>query len=160
MRTVSAMKSNSWFLGGWTHFVTVAYANSITPTRHCSMISLKRYFTSSKVNNLPFCSTSSSHFCTIVAVEEGEVGRRHVPIIDFRQFPEWEARNNDSCGNSYIRRRDTEVCMVFEYHLGGLLASIGGHVGYSSMMLVNENESHCLAETRKSRVPYRWLVKR
>ena len=45
-----------------------------------------------------------------------------MPKVDFRQFQEWEAQNDDSLDKIHIQRRDNEAVMVVEYHLGGRLA--------------------------------------
>ena len=59
---------------------------------------------------------SSSHIFAIVAVVEVEVGRQHVPKVDFREFWECEFQNNASCAKAHIQRRDPEVGMVFVFH--------------------------------------------
>ena len=62
-------------------------------------------------------SMSSLLFCAIVAVVEVEVGRRLLLIIDFREFQS-EPQNGGSLAKMLVRRRDSEVGMVIEYHLG------------------------------------------
>ena len=65
----------------------------------------------------------SSHFCSIVAVIEVNFGRVHLLEIEFREFQEYEPQNNASRAKLHIRRSDTEVGMVTEYHLGGRLGA-------------------------------------
>ena len=73
-------------------------------------------------------STSSSHFCAIVAVTEADFGQYHVPIGEFREFQECEAQNKVSRAKICIERGDAEAWMIVPYHLGGRL---GGDVGSS-----------------------------
>ena len=63
-------------------------------------------------------SMSSLLFCAIVAVVEVEVGRRMLLLIDFREFQGCELQNGGSLAKMLVRRRDSEVGMVIEYHLG------------------------------------------
>ena len=63
-------------------------------------------------------SMPSLLFCAIVAVVEVETGRQHAPKVDFREFQEFEARNEGSRANPHTWRRDTEVGMVGAHHLG------------------------------------------
>ena len=53
---------------------------------------------------------------------EVEVDRRNVPKIDFREFWEREAQNENSAAKIHIQRRDVDVGTVVVYHLGGRLA--------------------------------------
>ena len=67
-------------------------------------------------------STSSPHFCAIVAVTEADFGRRHLHKIEFCEFQECEAQNKVSRAKMHTRRRDTEVGMVAVHNvLGGRL---------------------------------------
>ena len=43
-----------------------------------------------------------------------------MPKVDFRQFQECEAQNDDSMAMPNTQRRYAEVGMVVAYHLGGL----------------------------------------
>ena len=61
---------------------------------------------------------SSLLFCAIVAVVEVEDGRRLLLIIDFREFQGCEPQNGGSLAKMFVRRRDCEVGIVIEYHLG------------------------------------------
>ena len=65
---------------------------------------------------------SSVLFSTIVAVVEVDVDRQHVPIVDFREFSELDARNQGPLAKIHAQRRDTEVGMDVGYHLGGFLS--------------------------------------
>ena len=74
-----------------------------------------------KCGQSPIYLASSSHIFAIVAVVEVEVGRQHMPMVDFREFQECEVQNNASCAKAHIQRRDSEVGMVFVFHLVGRL---------------------------------------
>ena len=72
-----------------------------------SKISLKRSFTSSKVNNLPFARRRRNISAQM------EPSRRSRPADDLRHFQEWEAQNDNSLAKANMQRRDTEVGMVW-----------------------------------------------
>ena len=46
-----------------------------------------------------------------------------MPKVDFRQFQEWEAQNDDSLDKIHIQRRHAEVGMAVACHLGGRLGA-------------------------------------
>lgn len=72
-------------------------------------------------------STSSSHFCAIVALLEAHFGRGHLQIFDFYEFQEYEARNEASRAKICVRRTDAEIGVVAAHHLDGLLGvDVGG----------------------------------
>ena len=52
---------------------------------------------------------------------EVEVDRQHVLTVDFHEFQDIEARNEDSFAKIYIERRCTEADIVVAYHVGGRL---------------------------------------
>ena len=52
---------------------------------------------------------------------EVETGRQHAPKVDFREFQEFEARNEGPRAKPHTRIRDTEAGTVVIYHLGGRL---------------------------------------
>ena len=52
---------------------------------------------------------------------EVEVGRRHVPNVDFHEFQEIKAPNEGPQAKSHIQRRHDELGMVVARHLGGRL---------------------------------------
>ena len=64
---------------------------------------------------------------------------RDPPKVDFRQFQEREARNDDSLAMPHIQRRCTVAGMEVEYHLGGRLGMdcgcrwLGGDVAQSEV---------------------------
>ena len=95
--------------------------NTTTPLPHGC---IKATFPIVESEQSPFCSTLPLLFCAIVAVEEGEVDRHHVLKVVFHEFRECEAQTKVSLGKEHIRRRDTGVCMAFEYHVGGYLGTL------------------------------------
>ena len=66
---------------------------------------------------------SSLLFLAIVAVEEVEVDRQHVPKVDFGEFHELEAQTKVPWGKGHTWRRDNVVGLVFEYRVGGRLGT-------------------------------------
>ena len=55
---------------------------------------------------------------------EVEVGRQHVPKVDFRQFWEWEAKNGaPPPAKMHMQRRNSESTTVLAHHLGGPLGA-------------------------------------
>ena len=50
-----------------------------------------------------------------------------MPKVDFRQFQEFEAQNDDSLAKVHIQRRCVEAVMVVAYHLGGLVGVEWSH---------------------------------
>ena len=52
-----------------------------------------------------------------------------MPKVDFRQFQEWEAQNDDSLATTHIQRRCAEVGMEVAYHLGDRLGALCDGLG-------------------------------
>ena len=92
---------------------------------------------------------SSLLFSAIVAVVEVKVDRRHVPKVDFREFQELKAQNDDSQAKSHIQRRCSEAGMVVACHLGGRLGMecglrwLGGFLAQSTVDVGKSKPRKC-----------------
>ena len=87
---------------------------------------------------------------------EVEGGRWHTPKVDFRQFQEWEAQNNDLLAKAHIQRRYSAADLVAVCHFHGWNGGGGQHRRERGEKCGRDVWSHQSSRTSQIFNPSKW----